>query len=148
MSEWTQGDYTISTDRTRLDLAVIHEYLSNQSYWAGGRPLAVIRQSIEHSLCFGVYDGEAQVGFARTITDYTTYAYLADVFILPTYQGNGLGKWLMQTILAAPTLADVYRWALHTRGAHGLYAQFGFTGLAKPESAMERRTTPPFLPTS
>src|SRR5947207_12366779 len=92
--EYTKGEYTISTDRNRLDIATIHQYLSEESYWAKNRPLAVTQKVLEHSLCFGVYHGDEQVGQARVITDYATHAYLCDVFILPAHQGNGLGKWL------------------------------------------------------
>ena len=145
MTEWTHGEYTISTDRSRLNLAVVHGYLSTESYWAQGRTQAVVEKAIENSLCFGVYHLEQQIGFARLVTDYATYAYLPDVFILPAHQGGGLGKWLVQSILGAPEVQMVKRWLLHTRDAHGLYAQFGFTPLASPEMVMERRITPPVL---
>jgi len=145
MSEWTQGNYTISTDRSRLQIETIHRYLAEESYWAKGRPLAITQQVIEHSLCFGVYQGAEQVGFARVITDYATYAYIADVFIAPAQRGQGLGKWLMQCIKGAPETAGVYKWALHTRDAHTLYAQSGFKTVSQPGAYMEIRWSPPWL---
>ena len=146
MSEWTQGDYTISTDRSRLKVETVHRYLAEESYWAKGRPLAVTQKVIERSLCFGVYQGGEQVGFARVITDYATHAYVADVFILPAHQGRGLGKWLMQCILDCPETSGVYKWALHTRDAHELYTQSGFTTVREPGAYMEIRRRPPWAP--
>ncbi|MCX6047520.1 MAG: GNAT family N-acetyltransferase [Chloroflexi bacterium] len=142
MSEWTQGEYTISTDRNRLEIEMMHHYLANESYWAQGRPLALLETAINHSLCFGVYQGAQQIGFARVVTDCAVFAYLADVFILPAHQGHGLGKWLIQTILQAPELQNVGRLTLNTRDAHGLYAQFGFGPVTQPELSMELRRTP------
>jgi GNAT superfamily N-acetyltransferase len=136
--EWTTGVYTISTDPARLDIAVIHEYLSTSSYWAAGRPLEVVRRGIENSLPFGVFKGTEQAGFARVITDYATFAWLCDVFVLPAYQGQGLGKWLIGVIVAHPRLQGLRRWVLTTKDAHGLYAQHGFTELHAPERFMER----------
>ena len=138
--EWRKGPYLISTDPARLDLALIHGYLSKSSYWAVDRPLDVVRRSIEHSLPFGVYHGDAQIGFARLVTDYATFAWLADVFVLPEFQGQGLGKWLIETITAHPRVQGLRRWILATRDAHGLYAQYGFTPLRAPERMMERFT--------
>ncbi|HXG68485.1 MAG TPA: GNAT family N-acetyltransferase, partial [Blastocatellia bacterium] len=109
IQEWQRGPYTISADRSRLDLEVIHGYLS-RSYWAARRPLETIKRSIEHSLAFGVYEGERQIGFTRVITDYATFAYLADVFILEEFRGQGLGKWLMEVISAHPELQGLRRW--------------------------------------
>lgn len=133
--EFQRNGYTISTDKSRLDLGVIHGFLSH-SYWAEGIPLTIVRKSIDNSLCFGIYRREEQVGFARVISDFATYAYLADVFVLETYQGQGLGKWLVQSILSHPELQGLRRWSLATRDAHGLYAQFGFKPLEKPENEM------------
>jgi GNAT superfamily N-acetyltransferase len=147
MHEWTQGEYTISTDRNRLDLAVIQHYLAEESYWAKGRPAEITRQVIEHSLCFGVYYKIEQIGFARVITDYATHAYLSDLFILPAHQGQGVGKWLMQCILTYPATEAVYKWALHTRDAHGLYAQFGFAPPSEPALYMEIRKSPSWVAT-
>ena len=135
--EWRRGEYLISTDKNRLDLAVIHDFLTT-SYWATGVPVDVVKRSIEHSLTFGVYKGEQQVGFARVITDYTTYAYLSDVFILEPFRGQGLSKWLMNVIVAHPELQGLRRWALHTRDAHGLYRKVGFTEPAYPDRYIER----------
>ena len=136
--EWTRGGYAISTDPARLNIAMVHEYLSTSSYWAAGRPLEVVRRGIENSLPFGVFKGIEQVGFARVVTDYATFAWLADVFVLPAFQGQGLGKWLIGVIVAHPRLQGLRRWVLATKDAHGLYAQFGFTELHAPERFMER----------
>jgi GNAT superfamily N-acetyltransferase len=127
----------IDTNKTRLDVDLIHGYL-RESYWAAGVPRDVVERSIEHSLCFGVYVDGAQVGFARVITDYATFAYLADVFVLESFRGRGLAKRLMDTIVGHPRLQGLRRWALATRDAHGLYAQFGFTPLGSPDRYMER----------
>jgi GNAT superfamily N-acetyltransferase len=136
--EWTRGAYVISTDPARLNIVLIHEYLSTSSYWATGRPLEVVRRGIENSLPFGVFKGTEQAGFARVVTDYATFAWLADVFVLPAFQGQGLGKWLMGLIVDHPRLQGLRRWVLATKDAHGLYAQFGFTELHAPERFMER----------
>ena len=135
---WEHGEYTISTDRSRLNLDLIHEFISSDSYWGTGRKLAVVERSIENSLPFGVYHGDEQVGFARIVTDYATFAWVADVFIMPAHRGRGLSKWLMETILAHPRLQGFRRWVLSTRDAHGLYEQFGFMKLHRPERWMER----------
>ncbi|HZS06927.1 MAG TPA: GNAT family N-acetyltransferase [Blastocatellia bacterium] len=127
---------SVSTDKSRLDIEVIHRFLFG-SYWAEGVPIEVVRKSVENSLRFGVYDGESQVGFARIISDFATYAYLADVFILESHRGRGLAKLLMKEIMNHPELQGLRRFALATRDAHGLYRQFGFTELRKPESQME-----------
>jgi GNAT superfamily N-acetyltransferase len=131
--------FTISTDPARLDVTAIHRFLSEEAYWAKGRPREVVERSIEHCLCFGVYEGQRQVGFARVLTDYAVMGYLMDVFILPDYRGHGLGKWLVQCILAHPALLDVKSWMLATRDAHGLYAQYGFHPLGNPEFYMQMR---------
>lgn len=131
-----RGEYLISTDPKRLDLKVIHAYLS-QSYWAPGIPLTTVQKSIEGSMAFGIYHQSQQVGFARVLTDHATFAYLADVFILPEHQGKGLGKWLMKNMLSHPKLQGLRRWSLGTLDAHGLYAQFGFTPMQQPERFME-----------
>jgi GNAT superfamily N-acetyltransferase len=136
--EWHRDPYTISTDPARLDVRVILNYLQNESYWARGRPREVIERSLRHSENFGVYRDGAQVGFARVVTDYATFAYLCDVFILPHEQGHGLGKWLMETILSHPQLQAFRLWYLKTRDAHAFYQQFGFTPLADPSRSMER----------
>lgn len=132
-----RGEYAISTDRTRLDLAVVHGYLV-RSYWAEGIPRELVRRSIQQSLCFGLYHGPKQIGFARVITDYATYGYLGDVFVLEEYRGRGLGKWLIETVMAHPQLQGFRRWSLLTRDAHLLYQAFGFEALAHPERWMEK----------
>jgi GNAT superfamily N-acetyltransferase len=122
--EEKRGDYLISTDPSRLDLDVIHGYLSGESYWAQGRPLDVMQRALEHSLCFGVYLRDEQVGLARVVTDYATFAWLCDVFVLEAHRGQGLGKWLIQTVVAHPALQGVLT-VLGTRDAHGLYQGYG-----------------------
>jgi GNAT superfamily N-acetyltransferase len=123
--------YAISTDKTFLDVGMIHTYLSKESYWADNIPFETVKRSIENSMCFGVYYEGKQIGFARLITDKATFAYLADVFILDEHRGKGLSKWLMQTIHDHPGLQGLRRWMLGTRDAHGLYEQFGWTVLSE-----------------
>lgn len=136
MVEERRDAFLISTDPALLDLVVIHGYLT-RSYWAPGISASVVARSIAGSLCFGVYDEGRQVGFARVITDRATFAYLADVFVLESHQGRGLGTWLVQVIVAHPDLQGLRRFALATRDAHGLYSRFGFAPLAAPERHME-----------
>jgi len=133
---WSKGDYEISTDRARIDMGMVHEFLTN-SYWAKEIPLEMVRRSIENSISFGVYHGQQQVGFARIISDQATFAYLADVFISPAYRGRGLSQWLMECIVSHPDLQGLRRWMLATQDAHGLYAKFGFTPIKSSESWME-----------
>ncbi len=130
------GGYVISSDPARLDLAVIHGFIA-QSYWAKGISKALVEQTIRHSLCWGVYQGETQVGFARVITDKTTFAYLCDVFVLAGHRGKGLSKALVAAIQAHPDLQGLRRWMLVTADAQGLYEQFGFTKVLHPERHME-----------
>lgn len=137
-SEVRHGEFIVSTDRNRLQLDVIHKYLSEESYWARERTLEQTETAIKNSLPFGVYRQENQVGFARVVTDYATFAYLGDVFILPEFQGGGLGKFLMKAILGHPDLQGFRRWVLATRDAHGLYEQFEFAALRFPERWMEK----------
>ena len=134
---WIRDSYTISDEPERLQLEVIVAYLS-RAYWSNQRPRAVIEKSLRHSLCFGVYENQTQIGFARAVSDHATFAYLADVFILESHQGYGLGKWLVQTILAHPDLLGLRRWMLATRDAHGLYAQYGFAALENPDRYMTK----------
>jgi len=134
--EWQKEGFSISTDRGRLDREVIHEFLRN-SYWAKEIPRDVVDRSIENALCFGLYAGSKQIGFARVITDYATFAYLSDVFLLESHRGRGLATWLMETILAHPDLQGLRRWMLATNDAHGLYRKVGFRDLAHPERFME-----------
>jgi GNAT superfamily N-acetyltransferase len=131
-----QPKYSISTDRSQLDLELIYQFLTN-CYWAEGVPRHIVERSIENSLCFGVYAQDRQVGFARVVTDYATYAYIGDVFIVESHRGQGLSKWLMKAIMEHPQLQGLRRWSLITRDAHGLYEQFAFTPLADPEKYME-----------
>ncbi len=137
--EYRREDYIISTDKARLDVGMLHRFLSTESYWAKGIPLEVVRKQVENSLCFGVYHGEKQVGFGRIITDYAAIAYLADIFILPEERGRGLGKWLVASMLQHPELQGLRAWLLATKDAHTLYAQFGFQPLRSPENQMELR---------
>jgi GNAT superfamily N-acetyltransferase len=133
---WSKGDYEISTDPARIDIGMVHEFLTN-SYWAKGIPLETVLRSIENSIAFGVYRGRQQVGFARIISDQATFAYLADVFILPSFRGRGLSRWLMECIIGHPDLQELRRWMLATQDAHGLYAKFGFTPIKSSEPWME-----------
>lgn len=126
MSEWKRDEYTISCEHARLDMGAIHEFLSRESYWARGRSRERIELAIKNSLPFGLYKGERQVGFARVVTDYATFAWLADVFVLDVERGRGLGVWLVETALAHPDLRGLRRWILATRDAHELYRRFGF----------------------
>jgi GNAT superfamily N-acetyltransferase len=136
-SEWYQGEYVISSDLLRLNVSQIHDYLSHSSYWASGRRLDVVQRSLENSLCFGLYkssnDGEQQIGFARVVTDYATFAWLADVFVVEEYRGQGLAKWLMGVICEHPRLQGLRRWLLATKDAQELYRRFGFSELREPE---------------
>jgi len=131
------GAFELSDDPARLDVQANHAFL-RESYWAAGIPREVVERSLRGSLCFGVYEGQRQVGFARCVTDRATYAYLADVFVLPSHRGRGLSKWLMECISAHPDLQGLRRWNLVTRDAHGLYAQHGFTAPRHPERYMEK----------
>jgi len=132
------GEYVVSTDRSRLDLDLIQRFLAEDSYWARGIPLDVMRRAIDNSLCFGVYRGNDQVGFARVVTDYATFGHIMDVFVLPAHRGKGLGKSLMECLMTHPQLQGFRRWQLGTDDAHGLYARFGFTTPAHPERHMEK----------
>lgn len=138
MSDDLRPDFFISTDKTLLDPDVIHRFLSEDSYWAKSRTIEQTRRAIENSLCFGVYEGQRQVGFARVVSDFATFAYLGDVFILKEFRGRGLSKWLMETIVSHPDLQGLRRWLLATKDAHGLYSQFQFEPLRLPERWMER----------
>jgi len=134
--EWHRGECLISTDRARLDMDVVHGFLTNY-YWAKGISREVVAQSIDHSLCFGIYENDVQVRFARVVSDFATVAYLGDVFVLESHRGRGLSKWLMECIAQHPALQNLRRWILLTRDAHRLYSQFGFTPLKSPERYME-----------
>lgn len=138
----TKNDFTISTDKSKIDIAYVHEFLSN-SYWSPGVPVETVKKAMQNSLCFGVFETEKQtlptgrqVGYARMITDTATFAYMADVFIDENYRGKGLAKWLVETILAHPDLQGLRRIILATRDAHSLYAGFGFIPFTNPERWM------------
>jgi len=137
IAEQRRGEFLVSTDPRRLDLHVVHDFLTN-CYWAKGISREVVERSVKHALCFGIYDGSgAQVGFARVVSDFSTVAYLGDVFVLESHRGRGLGKWMMECIMQHPALQGMRRWILVTRDAHGLYKQFGFTPLKSAGRYME-----------
>jgi len=125
-----RGAYLLSTDPEKIDVDMVHQFLAYESYWAKGIAKHTVERFIRHSLCFGVYDcarqDEEQIGFARVVTDYSRFAYLADLFILANYRAQGLGKWLVSCILAHEELQGLRKWMLHTKDAHGLYERFGF----------------------
>lgn len=138
LREWHRDGFTISTDPARLDLDLVHGFLT-ASYWATGIPRDVVRRSIEHSLCFGLYQGAGQIGLARVITDRSTFAYLSDVFVLEAYRGRGLASWMLEVIHAHSHLQGLRWWLLATRDAHALYERAGYARLAAPERIMERK---------
>ena len=146
--EWHRGQYTISTDRARLDIKAVHEFLSTSSYWAQGRSFETVARAVENSLPFGLYDGGRLIGFARVVTDRATFAWLADVYVLEEFRGEGLGKFLVGTVLDYPDFRALRRWLLGTRDAHGLYRHFGFTDIEEPQFYLHRVNTsaqgPPF----
>ncbi|HEX8462477.1 MAG TPA: GNAT family N-acetyltransferase [Segetibacter sp.] len=133
-------NYTISNDKSLLNINVIYDYLSKESYWAKDIPLAIVEKSIDNSLCFGVYCNDVQIGFARLITDKATFGYLADVFIVEQFRGKGLSKWLIETIHAHPKLQTLRGWFLATRDAHELYKKFGWQSLQNPARFMQKPT--------
>jgi GNAT superfamily N-acetyltransferase len=137
----TANAIEVTTDRSRFDLDVIHGFLT-KSYWAQGISRDVVARAIDHSLCFAGFDGEAQVGFARVITDRATFAYVSDVFVLESHRGRGVGKILMAAIVSHPELQGLRRWTLFTRDAHGLYRQYGFREARYPERLMEVLSDP------
>jgi N-acetylglutamate synthase-like GNAT family acetyltransferase len=134
--QWRRNGFVVSTDPALLDLNVVHRFLT-ESYWAKGIPKKTVQRSIRNSLCFGVYRARKQVGFARVISDFATYAYVGDVFVIDEYRGHGLGKLVMQCIIKHPALQGLRRWGLLTRDAHGLYSKYGFKPLKSPERHME-----------
>ena len=136
ITEYEQQGYRILTDPDAMDIQAVHDYLT-RSYWARGIPQELVAKSVRGSLCFGVFKDDRQVGFARVVTDRTTFAYLCDVYVLESHRGQGLGKWLMDAVVAHPDLQGLRRFALATRDAHGLYEKCGFTRLARPEMFME-----------
>jgi len=134
---YEKDGYLISTNKKKLQIKIIHKFLTN-SYWGKDRKVEVVEKSIENSLCYGIYFKDEQVGFARVVTDFATFAYLADLFILVEYRGRGLSKWLMEVILSHPDLQTV-SWALKTRDAHDLYSKYGFIAPEKPDHIMEKK---------
>lgn len=148
--EYRRDGYRISTDPHDLDIDVIYHFLAYDSYWARNIPPEVVQKSVRNSLCFGLYTDSSdtgravQVGFARVMTDCATFAYLADVFVLPEFRGRGLGKWLVECVLAHPELQNLRSFMLGTSDAHGLYAGFGFKPLARPENYMQKRVENPY----
>ena len=142
--EWQQENFIISTDKSKLNIHYIHQFLCNESYWAAGIPYAIVEKSIANSLCFGIYDGEKQIGFARIITDEATFGYLADVFVDTAYRGQGLGKWLMEIVSKLPFVSLLRGFMLATKDAHSLYEQFEFTSLSNPERFMRRQRSNPY----
>lgn len=137
--EYQQGRYTISTDPARIDVDSVHDYLCNTAYWCLGRSRPVVERSIEYSLCFGLYVGVEQAGFARVVTDYATFAWLCDVFVLEPHQGRGLGKWLIECVVMHPGLQNLGILLLATRDAHELYRRYGsFEALDQPGKWMLR----------
>ena len=136
--ETHRNDYTISTDKDKLDILSIHKFLANETDWANGIPINTLKTSIENSLNFGLYYKNKQIGFARIISDYSTIAYLGDVYILKKYRGKGLSKWLINEIMEHPNLQELRRWILLTDTAEWLYKKFGFTEIPNPEFYMEK----------
>jgi GNAT superfamily N-acetyltransferase len=134
----------VSNDPGRMDLEVIHDFLS-RSYWARGIPRDLVRRSIDGSIPYGIFHGTAQVGFGRVISDRATFAYVADVFVLETHRGNGLATWMMDCMLATPALADLRRWLLFTRDAHAVYRRVGFGPPARPDNIMEKVRAHPYV---
>ena len=132
------GELRIGTDPADIDLDVVHGFLSRDAYWCPGIPRAVVARAIANSLCFAAWLDGRQVGFARVVSDRATFAYLADVFVLPDVRGRGISKAMMRAVFAHPDLQHLRRFMLATADAHGLYASFGFTALARPERMMER----------
>jgi GNAT superfamily N-acetyltransferase len=132
-----RGPYFLSTDPALLDVSLIHAFLSEESYWAPGIPREVVERSFKNSLCFGLYEESRQIGFARFVTDRATFAWLADVFVIDAYRGQGLGKWMVESLLQHPDLQGLRRLLLGTRDAHSLYARFGFKPLAEPSRFQE-----------
>lgn len=137
--DWQKEQYRISNDKSKLDLRMVHHFLYTSAHWATGRPMSVVRKSIENSLCFGLYDGEQQVGFARVVTDAATVGWICDMFVLPSHRGRGLGKWLVECMMAHPDIKCLRRILLNTRDAHDLYIKHaGFRYLLRSESWLER----------
>ena len=144
--EWTQGPLLISTESARLQVDAVHQYLS-RAYWSEGVSREIVERALRNSLCFGLYDNGKQMGLARVVTDFATFAYLCDVYVLETHRGRGLGKWLIACVMAHPQLQGLRRFSLVTRDAHQLYAPFGFKALIAPERHMEAIQSDPYKKT-
>ncbi len=134
--EERRGEYAVTTDPSRVDVDVVHGYLA-RAYWSQGIPREIVERAVPRSLCFTLLEGDRQIGFARVVTDHTTYAYICDVFVLESHQGKGLGTWLMQCVVKYPEIKGLRRCQLVTRDAHELYRRVGFTEISKPERHME-----------
>ena len=141
-----RNEYTISTDKDKLDILSIHKFLANETDWAHGIPINTLQTSIENSLNFGLYYKNKQIGFARIISDYSTIAYLGDVYVLEEYRGKGLSKWLINEIMTHPNLQGLRRWILLTNTAEWLYEKFGFTNVSNPEFYMEKHDPKVYKP--
>lgn len=141
--DWQRDDYTVSTDPARLQLDVIHGFLAG-SYWAAGIPRETVERAIRHSLCYGVYQGDEQVGFGRLVTDFATFAYVADVFILEPHRGRGLAKWMARCMVDTPELKGLRRWLLATRDAHAVYRSVGFETVTDPSRFMQILNRDPY----
>jgi GNAT superfamily N-acetyltransferase len=135
--EYRRGEYSISTDKSKLNIHTIHHFLSDESYWAKNISQKIVERSIENSLTFGVYHHDRQVGFARIVSDFAVFATVGDVFIVKEYRGRGLSKWLVETFTTFPELKSIRRWTLYTLDAHKLYEQYGFRLLERPDLALE-----------
>jgi GNAT superfamily N-acetyltransferase len=135
---WTRGEYEVSTDPARVDLAVTHRFLTSDAYWSEAVPMDIVQRAVSNSINFGAYKGSAQVGFLRVVSDRATFAWIGDVFVLPEHRGQGLGKFLMECAMSHPELQGLRRWMLATRDAHGLYKQYGFTELHDATRFMEK----------
>lgn len=133
-----KGAYTISTDKALLDIRAIHHFLSTQAYWSLNIPLATVEKAVKHSLCFGLYADNQQIGFARIISDFSTIAYLGDVYVIDEYRNQGLAKWLIEAVMQHPELQGLRRWILLTESAHKLYEPFGWNTVAEPRKWMEK----------
>ena len=145
--EWHNEQYRIDTDKSKLDVGLIHHFLYTTAHWAIGRPMSIVRKSIENSLCFGLYDGDEQVGFARIVTDSATVGWICDMFVIPSHRSRGLGKWMVECMMSHPDIKGLRRILLNTRDAHDLYKKYaGFRQLLAPESWLEKFTGPPLRP--
>lgn len=135
--DWIKNEYLVTTDKSKINVEIVHQFLS-QSYWAENIPIKTVQKSIDNSMCYSVLHQNTFIGFARVISDFATFAYLADVFIIPEQRGRGVSRWLMEVIMNHPELQGLRRFTLATRDAHGLYARFGFTPFDRPDRWMQK----------